>query len=640
MEFKQDRFRTLKGPLRVIEKILSVAIPLTGIFFILDIPIYFGVSFFKQQYLGLFLGMVMALMFLIRPASPHGSREKVPFFDLICALLSLAIGFYVFIHYPILIATIGVISTFRVVVGIIILILILESVRRLAGWILVSIVLFFLLYNRFGYLLPGLLSTSQVSSGRIITQIFLGAGSIYGVALHVAAVVVFPFVLFAQVLFGTGGAEFLFRVSEALMGRFRGGPAKISIMVSSLFGTLSGSAVANVASTGLITIPLMKKTGYNSAYACAIEAVASTGGVIAPPIMGAAAFIIAELLGIPYAEVVKVALVPAVLYYLCLFIQVDLRASKEGLKGLPAEQIPPLIRVLLNGWLYIIPFAVLVYLIFFRYMRPEVSALYALLSLLVISLFKKETRLKLRPTMNFFEGASRGMFEIAIIGAAAGVIIGVMTYSGIGLTFSRILTEIAGSNLLFLAVLTAIASLVLGMGMPVTAAYLLLALLVAPALIRLDVNPLIAHLFIFYFGAFSFITPPVSLATYVAASIGEADFMKTTLQSLKLAFAGLVVPFILLFNPAIGLMGTTGEIVLEVFCAVVAVSAISIAMEGYFHRKISIIFRIILVMLSIMLFLPLHWMFSMMALAALAVITIFNYLPKKSFKQEVSNKTN
>jgi len=242
--------------------------------------------------------------------------------------------------------------------------------------------------------------------------------------------------------------------------------------------------------------------------------------------------------------------------------------------------------------------------------------------------------------MSFFEGASRGMFEIAIIGAAAGVIIGVMTYSGIGLTFSRILTEIAGNNLLFLAVLTAIASLILGMGMPVTAAYLLLALLVAPALIQLNVNPLIAHLFIFYFGAFSFITPPVSLATYVAASIGEADFMKTTLQSLKLAFAGLVVPFILIFNPAIGLMGTTGEILLEVFCAVVAVAVISIAMEGFFNRKISLVFRILLVILSIMLFLPLHWLASMIALAALAVIAIFNYLPKKSFNQAVNNKTN
>ena len=638
MEYKKERFRTLKGPLRVVEKVLSVLIPLAGIIFILDIPLYFGISFFRQQYLGLFLGLVMALMFLVRPASPKENRDKVPFYDVVFSLLSLAIGFYVFVSYPVLIATIGVISTFRVVMGMILIALILESVRRLAGWILVSIVIFFILYNRFGYLMPGLLSTSQISWGRIITQLFLGAGSIYGVALQVAAIVVFPFVIFAQVLFGTGGAEFLFRLSEALMGRFRGGPAKISVMVSSLFGTLSGSAVANVASTGLITIPLMKKTGYNSNYASAIEAVASTGGVIAPPIMGAAAFIIAELLGIRYAEVVKVAIVPAILYYLCLFIQVDLRAAKEGLKGLPAVQIPSLKRVLLKGWLYIIPFAVLIYLIFFLYMRPEVSAFYSLLSLLVIALFKKETRTKLKPVLDFFEGASRGVFEIAVIGAAAGVIIGVMTYSGVGLTFSRILTEVAGNNLLFLGILTAVASLILGMGMPVTAAYLLLALLVAPALIRLDVNPLVAHLFIFYFGAFSFITPPVSLATYVAASIGEADYLKTTVQALKLALAGLVVPFILIFNPAIGLMGSIGTILLEVFCAVVAVAIISIAMEGYLTRKIPLGLRLVLVVLSFMLFLPLHWLASLTALAVLAVVAIIYFVPKKNSEQAVRNK--
>lgn len=633
MQVNTQRFRTLKGPLRIIERIINVAIPLTGIFFILDIPLYFGVSFFNQQYLGLFLGLVMALLFLIYPPTPGSSKEKVPLYDLAFALISFLIGFYVFINYPELIATIGILTPFRVIMGAIFLVLIIEGVRRLAGWFLVIVVVLFIIYFRFGYLLPGALASGQIGWDRAIIQVFLGAGSVFGIALRVAATIVFPFILFAQVLFGTGGAEFLFKLSESLMGKFRGGPAKISILVSSLFGTLSGSAVANVAGTGLITIPLMKKTGYNPYYACAIEAVASTGGVIAPPIMGAAAFIIAEFLGVPYAQVVITALVPAFLYYVCLFIQVDLRAAKEGLKGLPPEQIPFLKNVLYGGWLYVIPFLVLIYLIFFRYYRPETSALYALLTLLVVCMFKSDTRSKLGSYMTFFQGTSRGLFEISLIGAAAGVVIGVVTYSGIGLTFSRLLTQMAGENLLILAMLTAIASIILGMGMPVTAAYLLLAVLIAPALTRLGVEPILAHLFIFYFGAFSFITPPIALASYVAASIGEADSLKTIYQSLKLALAGLAVPFIFLFNPAVTLIGSTIEIIRGVLLAILAVSVISVALEGFLMRKISPLHRGLLALIAIAFLFPLHWSIISVSGVLLIILLAYNIVPINYWRQ-------
>lgn len=628
MTEENQRFRTLKGSARTFEKFIGILIPLTGVFFIIDIPFYFGISLFNQQYLGFFLGLLLTLMFLILPPSPKYSRGELPWYDLLFALLSLFIGCYILIFYPKLISTIGVLVPFRVIVGIIALFLVIEGTRRVSGWPLVIIVLFFILYSRFGYLLPGMLTIQKITWSRMVTQLFLGADSLYGVALRIAAMIVFAFMLFAQVLFGTGGAEFLFRLSEAVMGRYRGGPAKVSILASSFFGMLSGSAVANVAGTGLLTIPLMKKVGYQPYFAAAVEAVASTGGVITPPIMGAAAFIISEFLSVPYAEVVYIAIAPAVLYYLSLFIQVDLRASKDGLKGLPPEQIPSLIQVLGAGWLYLIPVLVLIYCIFVLYLRPETSALYALLSLLLIALLKKETRIKLRSYISFLEDTSRSMLEVAVICGAAGIVIGVITYSGLGLTLSRVLTEFAGGNLLLLALMTAIASIILGMGMPVTAAYLLLALLVAPALIKIGVPPLIAHLFIFYFGAFSFITPPVCLATYTAASIAGADFMKTAIQAMKLAIPGFIVPFIFIFNPAVALNGTTGEIFRELFFAVIAVFSISVALEGYLKRKKGAFYRSIFSIIAISLFLPVPWTFSVVAVAAFVFLVIVEYLPR------------
>ncbi len=627
MAEEKQRYRTLKGPARLYQKIIGLLIPIIGIIFIINIPLYFGLSLFNQQFLGLFLGLLMALMFIIMPPFTNSSRNTLPWYDLAFSLLSLFSGVYIFICYPNLISTIGLITPFRVVMGIIVIFLVIEGTRRASGWTLVSVILFFIAYFKFGHLFPGVLEIQNISWPRMITQLFLGADSIYGVALRTAAIIVFGFILFAQVMFGTGGAKFLFGLAESAMGRYRGGPAKAGILASAFFGMLSGSAVANVAATGTLTIPMMKDVGYKPYFAAAVSAVASTGGVITPPIMGAAAFIISEFLGVPYADVLYIAIVPAALFYISLFMQVDLRASKNGLKGMPPEQVPSLIKVLKGGWFFLIPIVVLIYVIFILYLRPETAALYSLASLLIVSLLKKDLRVKLKDFAGFLENTSRSMLEVAIICGAAGLVIGVITYSGLGLTLSRVLTEMAGNSLLLLTIMTAIASVILGMGMPATAAYLLLALLVAPALIEIGVNPLLAHLFIFYFGCFSFITPPVCLATYAAASIAGSNLMNTAVQGIKLAIPAFVVPFIFIFNPPVALDGTTIEIVRELFFAVIAVFAMSIALEGFLRKEKSMVGRFLFGIISLCLFLPLPPTISFVAVVVFVILVIAEYLP-------------
>jgi TRAP transporter 4TM/12TM fusion protein len=637
---EKQRYRVLKGPVRLYQKVLGILIPIIGIVFILNLPLYFGISLFNQQFLGLFLGLLMALMFIILPPSPKSSRRSLPWYDLIFSLLSLFTGFYIFICYPDLISTIGVITPFRVFIGTIVISLVIEGTRRTSGWILVAVVLFFIVYFKFGYLFSGILEIQKISWERMVTQLFLGADSIYGVALRTAAIIVFGFILFAQFMFGTGGAKFLFGLAEAAMGRYRGGPAKAGVLASAFFGMLSGSAVANVAATGTLTIPMMKDIGYKPHFAAGVSAVASTGGVITPPIMGAAAFIISEFLGVPYAEVLFVAIAPAALYYLSLFMQVDLRAAKDGLKGMPPAQVPSLIQVMKEGWFFLIPIAVLIFVIFFLHLRPESAALYSLLSLLIIGLIKKDIRAKLKGFVTFFENTSRSMLEVSIICGAAGLVIGVITYSGLGLTLSRILTETAGNNLLLLTLMTAAASIILGMGMPATAAYLLLALLVAPALIDMGVQPLIAHLFIFYFGCFSFITPPVCLAAYAAASIAGADLLKTAWQSILLAIPAFIVPFLFIFNPAVALQGTGAEIIRELFFAVIAVFAICIAIEGFFRKEKGIVTRTLFGIISVCLFLPLPPTTSFIAVAAFLILLIItDYLPAGKPMEAIKKNT-
>jgi TRAP transporter 4TM/12TM fusion protein len=376
------------------------------------------------------------------------------------------------------------------------------------------------------------------------------------------------------------------------MGRFRGGPAKVAILASGFFGSLSGSPSANVAMTGIITIPLMKRTGYRPHIAGAIEAVASTGGLLMPPIMGATAFIMAEFLEIPYASIAIASLVPALLYYIAVFTQVHLEAVRDNHKGLPPEELPSFKKVIREGWIYFIPAVVLLYCLFSLHLLPSTSALYAVATTVVVCFFRKDTRrIIVNQAWSILEDTGKGMLEVGIIGALAGIVIGTVSLTGLGLTLADAFVTLSGGKVLILLFLAALGAIILGMGMPITATYIMLVVLIAPALIKLGIEPLSAHLFIMYFGAMSFLTPPVAVAAYIGASIAGAEPMRTCFAGIRLGIVAYVVPFVFALDPGLLLSGSIGHILMVVPTALFGTLFLAVAFEGYLFNKLSMLKR-------------------------------------------------
>lgn len=615
------------GILGRVKGIIALVAPIVGLVAILDIPLYLtGISLFPQQYLALFWGLVTALVFLSVPASKRRKKAGPCWYDYVLALMALSTGIYVTLFYPQLLITLGILSPFRVILGIMATVTVLESTRRLTGWPLIIIIVVFILYARYANIFPGILEAKAMTWERLFTQLYLGADFLFGTPLRMAAIVVFSFILFGQFLFQTSGGDFFVKLAEAAMGRQRGGPAKAAVLASSFFGTMTGSAVANVASVGCVTIPMMKKTGYSAEFAGAVEAVSGTGGCIMPPIMGAAAFIMAEFLGIPYAEVAIAAIIPALLYYLGDFLQIHFRAIKLGLEGLPPEEVPKAGKVLREGWIFLVPIAVLIYALFVMYLRAEFAALLACVALLIVAACKKETRkaVSLTNIMLALKASTKAMFEITVVCAAAGLVVGIVAYTGLGFSLSIMLTQLGGGNLLLLAFLTALVSSILGMGMPVTACYILLAALAAPAMVNLGVEPLMAHLFIFYFGTFSFLTPPVCLAVFAAASMAGAQVMQTGLQAMKLAMAGYLVPFIFLYKPGLALIGSPIPVAWAVFDGIIATILLALALEGFHWRSMSVWERLLLAFAGIMMFVP-GWETRVIGLVIAVPLLLFGW---------------
>ena len=598
------RARELGGLLNAIGRGLLMAIPLCGMFFLLNVPQYVGWLVFNEQYMGLFLGLALCATYLLIPAKPGGGRSRLPWYDLIGALTGLTIGLYIFAYYPSIVNSLGDISTERVVLGCVTVLLLAEASRRLVGWPLVIIAACFLLYALFAYIFPGDFYGRGWSISRLATYLYLDANGIFGQALQVGASIVVVFVIFGEVLYVVGGAEFLSDFSLSLMGRFRGGQAKIAIVSSSLFGNISGSAVANVVVDGAFTIPMMKKAGYPAPVAAAVEAVASTGGQIMPPVMGAAAFLIAEYLQIPYASVALAALVPAVLYYVALFIQVDLLAARNGIHGLPSNELPRLLPVLKRSATFVGPLVVLIVLMFFLNRRPEEAGLTAALAALIIGYLTPGVKIGRQELLKILTNSGRGMLEIAAITGLAGVVIGVLQLTGLGFTLTLTLLNIGQSNALLLLVLTAIVSIILGMGMPTTAVYVLLAVLVAPGLAKLGILPIAAHLFIFYFGMLSMVTPPVCMASYAAASIGKTDPVKTGWQAMRLCSIAYIVPFLFVFSPSLLLVGHWYEVTLSVVTAIIGAILLGVGIVGYLFRPIGWVKRVLFVLSATGLLIP------------------------------------
>lgn len=611
-----------------VEWSITLAVPIVGLVAILDVPFYLtGASIFLQQYLALFWGLISALVFLKYPARRGRKREGVPFYDVILAGASIYAGLYVALFYPEILYTLGIINTKRIILGLIAILVVGETTRRLEGWALTIILGVFIAYALFCSYLPGALYARSISWQRLAIQLYLGADSLFGTPLKMAVIVVFAYVLFGLFLGSTGGSEFFVGLANSFFGRQKGGAAKAAVVASMLLGGFSASAVGNVATIGVITIPMMRKIGYPRDFAASVEAVSGTGDLIIPPIMGTAAFIMPEFLGVPYATVALAALVPGILYYLGDFMQIHLRADKIGLKPLPPEEIPGFREVLRNGWYFLVPVGLLVYTIFVLFLRPEMAALVSIFGLFAVVALNKEKRKVLRITnlVRIFQASCRSMIEITVVCAAAGFIVGLVSYTGLGYSLSFFLTDMAGGSLLVLAILTAIASTILGMGMPVTPCYVLLATVAAPAMVNLGVTPLLAHLFVYYFGTFSFLTPPVCLAVYVAASIAEAPVIRTAFQAMKLAIAGYLVPFFFLYKPGLALLGSTSHVVFSVLEGIGATILIAIAVEGYFMRRLPWLIRGALMVGGLSLFAP-GWGSDIVGIAIGAPILYYQLL--------------
>lgn len=579
---------TIKDAAGSLSKLLGILIPIVAVVAVLNIPMYFtGESPFNEQYEALYWMLVVSLCFLTRPFTKKSIGPS--WLDFLFMALALLVGLFVVVNYYQIQLTLGMATPVRVFLGVIAVFILLESTRRVAGWPIVIIILVFIVYAKFGDYFPGLLQTKPMSWKRLFAFLYLSGDAWLGVPSRVVLMIVFGFLLMGRIFFETGGGSAIIGFAEALMGRFKGGPAKVAVLASSLFGAMSGSTVGNVASTGMVTIPMMKKTGFRPEYAAAVEVVASNGGQILPPVMGAAAFIMAEFLGVSYPTVVLAAIVPGLLYYMAVFLQIHLRAVSSGLKPMPIEERPDFKEIIRKGWIFAIPLAFLCYALFILWLPPGNAALYTAGITVLVTLLKRETRKAWtwETVMAILQKTSRTTIEVTAISAAAGLVVGIVSYTGLGLTFSRVLTNLAGGNLFFLAVLAAAASTCLGMGMPPAPAYILLAVLAAPALSDMGVPAVTAHMFVYYFGILSMVTPPVCIAVYTGASIAEARMMPCAFHSMKLSVGAYIVPFIMLYTPALNFIGSPLEIILACLTTAVGIGLFSIVLEGYLLRKIS-----------------------------------------------------
>ncbi|GAA3526990.1 TRAP transporter fused permease subunit [Zobellella aerophila] len=537
-----------------------------------------------NSFLYYLIGLFLAAAFLCFPARGDTGRSAA-WYDWMLALAALTAAAYLGINGQRIIQEGWEYSapTAATVASGVMLLLVLEGVRRCGGGLLLAVALFFGAYPLFAEHMPGLLWGTGFGFGDLIRSHVIGMESVIGIPMQVVANLVIGFVVFGTALTVTGGGRFFMELAIALMGRSRGGPAKVAVLSSAIMGSLSGSVISNILTTGTITIPTMKKSGYPAHYAAAIEACASTGGTLMPPVMGAVAFIMASFLGVAYADVMIAAFLPAVLFYLALLFQVDNYAARKGLKGLPASEIPKLGATLKDGWPYLFSLGMLIYMLLF--MRLESYApYYATVVLLVIASFRRRSRLNLKRGLQLLHELSSSVANLVAILAGISLVVGGLSYTGVAGAFARELLQYADGSVPLMLAAGAITSFVLGMGMTVSACYIFLSILLAPALVEAGLNPLASHLFILYWGMLSYITPPVSLAAITAAGIADAKPGKTGIFAMRLGSILFVLPFVFVINPALVLQGELGQILFAAATAMMAMWLAASALEGYLYR--------------------------------------------------------
>ena len=543
------------------------------------------------------------LAFLLYRSRKKSERKTPTIMDVILIALALATGLYILFNWEAVIERTGMPIERDIYFGVLMVVVVLEATRRAVGSALAYTAVAFLLYAYFGPWMPGIFAHKGYSVERIISVMYTSTEGIFGIPIAVSSTYIVLFVLFGAFLSKCGGGRFFIDFAFSLTGRARGGPAKAAVISSAFMGTMSGAAVANVVTTGTFTIPLMKKSGYPATVAGAIEAVASTGGQIMPPIMGAAAFIMAEFTEIPYITIATAALIPALLYFFAIYLMVDSQARKQGLKGLPREELPRVGATLAWGGHLFVPLIVLIVMLVWAY-SPMKSVFWGIVLIVVMGMVRKTTRVSPWKLIEALEYGARNAVTIAAACASAGIIVGVIALTGLGLKFSDSLVSLSGGNIFFALFFSMIASLILGCGMPTTAAYVVLASLAAPVLIRLGVPVLAAHLFIFYFGCVSTITPPVALSSYAGAGLAGADATKVGNTAFKFGLVAYIVPYMVVYGPSLLMQGGPVKILTSVATACLGVIAFTAGLQGYLRRACSWWERLLLVAAGLCLLFP------------------------------------
>jgi len=542
----------MRNASKLVEQACYAFLTVGGILWVLDVPQRLGFSLVDPEWLGPYLGAAILASFLRYPYPGSLRWAGLP-----AGLLGLAAWAYMGAHHGVWLIDIEGATPAKVVPGLIALLVLLEAARKACGRSIAILVWLLLLYGLVGHLLPPPFESANRSSEQLVLYIYNDTNGVPGLVLNIIATLVLAFIVFGK-LMELGGATQLFTdLSLSAMGHRRGGPAKVAIVASASFGMVSGSTVGNIMSTGVVTIPLMKRSGFPAHEAAAVEAVASNGGQLAPPVMGVTAFLIAEFLQMDYVDVAIAAAVPALFYFVCLFIQVDLIALRRGLLGVSRAELPRAGPALRSGWMLLLPVGVLLYFLFFAGFTPAMAAMLSAATLLVMWVARLRRLPSRREWADLVFGCGDNMLPLLLIGAAAGVVIGVMNLTGLGFSISLVLNTIGQSFGLFVMLfITAMLAIVLGMGMPTAAVYVVLSIILAPAIIKFGATPLAAHLFIFYFGMLSFLTPPVAVASYVAAGLANASMWRTGWMGLKLSAIAYLLPFLWIVNPALILDGS------------------------------------------------------------------------------------
>jgi TRAP transporter 4TM/12TM fusion protein len=591
------------------------------------------------------LSFALALIFLMfpfRPKEDATQEEKVAdefrslgILDIVLVLLSFFLGVYVFIEWEALSFRTGMPNLLDNLCSIVGLLLVLEATRRTIGWSIVIMALIGFAYLAFGTYLPSYIAHTGFTFEQVINFMFFSTEGILGLPLGVSSTVIIVFIIFGAFLLLSGAGAFFIDMGLAMFGKYRGGPAKAAVVTSCAFGMMTGSQVANVTAVGVLTIPLMKRVGYRPIVAASVEALASTGGMLVPPVMGAVAFIIPEMIGGTYWDVCKAALIPGLLFYVSVYMIVELQAAKFGLVGLPKAELPLMGKALASRGHMLIPIFVLIYCVAWLGISTPKAGFFAIVSCVLASFLRRDTRMSLKTIVNALERGAKGALIVAVCCASAGLITGVISMAGLGMRFSDVLVQVAGGSMFVLLFLTMIASLILGLPLPPVTCYLILAVLAAPALVKAGVNPMAAHLFVFFFGALGNISPPVAPTSFAAAGIAETDPVKTTNLTFLYSLPAFLVPYLYVYANELLLMGTPFKLLTTVVSSFVGLSCMAVMFHGYLFRSLNWLERTLFLIGGLILVYP-HWITDIIGYGLLALLVIWQIPALKANRRKAA----